>query len=237
MRIRAGAASDIGPVRSNNEDTLLVSDGLWAVADGVGGHRGGDVASAMAIRVLRERFPTSEPSKRSLVAAVQAANRGIFDAAAEDENLLGMGTTLVAVAVVDGGQLAYANVGDSRIYVLEDGALRQVTADHSLVGELVRGGRLTAAEARRHPRRNVVTRSLGFEPQVAVDSDTLAPAAGDRLLLCSDGLSDYVEDDAIEAALVRYDQPDAAAAALVELAIAGETLDNVTVVVLDVADA
>jgi protein phosphatase len=232
--LRWGAATDVGRVRTNNEDALFTSDRLFAVADGMGGHQGGEVASTVALSTLDERF--TEPSTEGLVAAARIANEAVFERAADDPELRGMGTTLVAIApIADSDALAWINVGDSRLYLLRDGALTQISEDHSLVQEAVRAGDLTPEEALVHPQRNIVTRALGIDPEVDVDGDQVDSFAGDRYVLCSDGLYEFVDDDRIAATLRRLDDPTEASSELVRLANEGGGRDNITVVVVDVA--
>lgn len=237
-RLRAGAATDTGRVRSNNEDNLLVSERLFAVADGMGGHSAGEVASQVAIDALRVAF-NGDPTIDGLVDAVRRANDAVLEKADGDPELSGMGTTLTAVALVpgtDGDELVVVNVGDSRTYLLRQGELNQLTEDDSLVGELVRDGRIDRHEARLHPQRNIVTKALGLDGRLEVDPLQLIPVEGERLLLCSDGLSDEVDEDEIVSILRQQSDPQNAARALVELANERGGRDNVTVVVLDVVD-
>lgn len=238
MQLRAGGATHAGQVRTGNEDAQLVADadGLWAVADGMGGHRGGEVASRLAVQALREAYVAGEQSEGGLAEAAAAANAAVVAAGEEDPDLRGMGTTLVAVARTADDEIAYVNVGDSRIYLLRDGELQRLTIDHSLVEELVQEGALTPEEARTHPRRNVVTRAIGMGPVVPVDAATIVPYTGDRFLLCSDGLTSEVEEDRIAATLRRIADPGEAANELVRLANEAGGRDNVTVVVVDVLD-
>ena len=165
--LRAGGATDVGRVRQNNQDCYLVEDNLFVVADGVGGHRGGEVASLTAIEAMRASFNEhEEPTLAELIGAVLQANRAVWEKAQADPQLRGMGTTLTALALVveDGEErLALVNVGDSRAYLLQQGELSQLTEDHSLVEELVREGRLTRQEAEVHPQRSLITRALGLE--------------------------------------------------------------------------
>lgn len=234
--LRVGAASDTGRVRQNNQDTSLVADDrLFAVADGMGGHKGGEVASGMAVAALRANY--LDLSEDGLLEAANAANAAVHDAARDDPELAGMGTTLVAIARTDGPDLAFINVGDSRMYRLRGGELEQLTTDHSLVEELVREGQLAPEDARSHPQRNILTRALGIEASVAIDADTVTPEVGDRFLLCSDGLFNEVEEEKIASILRRYtDDPADAAQELVRLANEGGGRDNITVVIVDVLD-
>jgi protein phosphatase len=236
---RVGAATDTGRVRSNNQDSNLVGTNLYAVADGMGGHQGGEVASAIAVDTLREAV--TEPTVGSLVEGVKLANQAIFERQAGTPELRGMGTTLCAVALVetddDGEEILVVNVGDSRVYRFRDDELTQVTRDHSLVEDLRREGRLTDAEAAVHPHRNVLTRALGIDANVVVDEFHLEPNTGDRFLLCSDGLFNEVPEDRIAATLRRLEPPDDAAHELVRQANENGGRDNITCVVVDVVDA
>ena len=236
MRFSSGARTDVGRGRPENEDSILVDDagGLWAVADGMGGHRAGEVASATAIETLQDAYRGGQP----LDAAVEAANAAVFSKAADDAALRGMGTTLTAVAVEDGHTALLGHVGDSRAYLLRDGAVTQVTDDHSLVEQLVREGRLSPEEAHTHPQRAIITRALGVDAEVEVDTYRVDLKPGDRLLICSDGLTNMLSDDTIGATLRRYADPQQAADTLVDMANQAGGDDNITVVVLDaLADA
>ncbi len=234
LRLVAGSASLVGKVRAANEDSLLVSSDVLVVADGMGGHLAGEVASARAVEILAEA--EGRRSLVELVSAVHLANRRISDSAAEDPALRGMGTTICVVGLVDedGEHLAILNVGDSRVYLLADGKLNQLTEDHSLVETLVREGRITHAEAEVHPQRNVLTRALGVEALVLVDAWLLLPCDGDRLLLCSDGLFNELSVERITEILQDQDDPDVAARRLAAEAEAAGGRDNITTVVVDV---
>ena len=242
--LRHGAASDTGVVRTINQDASLVDEPLFAVADGMGGHAAGEVASQVAIDALRRN---AEATADGLVHAIRVANRAVWEKSAAEPAMRGMGTTLCAIVLVpaaspgaegaDGGDtIVVANVGDSRVYLFHDGELEQITEDHSLVEDLVREGRLTSEEAKTHPQRNVVTRVLGIEEDVEVDSWQIVPYTSDRFVLCSDGLFNEVDEDTIAGVLRRLEDPSAAAAELVRLANAGGGRDNITVVVVDVVD-
>ncbi len=237
MELRAGSATDVGLVRSNNQDELLVAAPLFAVADGMGGPAAGEVAAAIAIRILRETFAAAaEPTPEGLMDAAQVANRSVWDQAEANPEMRGMGTTLVALALVGDGQVAAINIGDSRLYILHDGELRQVTSDHNLVAELVAEGRLSKEEAEFHPRRNVITRALGVDPEVPVDLFLLDAVPGDRFLLCSDGLFRELPDEQIASLLRRLaDRQEAARELVTEAKFRGGS-DNITVVVVDVVD-
>jgi protein phosphatase len=238
IRIEVGSASLVGQVRTDNEDSYLAVEGLAAVADGMGGHRGGEVASADTIEALRSI--EGSRSLDDLVRAVHLANRRISERAERDPELAGMGTTVVVVGLVrrDGlDEVAVLNVGDSRVYLQAAGGMHQLTEDHSLVESLVRDGRISTEEAANHPQKNVLTRALGVEPLVVVDAWLLRPCDGDRLLLCSDGLTNELDDDRIAAILSEGDPPDVAARRLAAEADAAGGRDNVTTVVLDVVDS
>jgi PPM family protein phosphatase len=238
-RLRWGEATDVGRVRQENEDAIFTSPGLFVVADGMGGHRGGEVASGMAAKALQQSFgPKVDPrSTDALVRAVQQANEVVVGAASDDPDLAGMGTTLCAMALVkaDGDErLAIVNVGDSRAYLLKAGELEQITDDHSLVATLERQGRLTRDEAAVHPQRNILTRALGIDARVMVDSWEVRPVVGDRYVICSDGLFNEVDEGKIAATLRRLDDPTEAARELVRLANEGGGRDNISLVIVDV---
>jgi serine/threonine protein phosphatase PrpC len=228
MKIEVGFATDIGRVRERNEDAVLIDPPLYVVADGMGGHRGGQVASRVALETL-ESLTTQ--GRGSLPDHVRGANRAVWDRSVEDERLSGMGTTLTA-AQVDGANALIAHVGDSRAYLLRAGELRQLTDDHTLVARMVKSGEITEAEAEVHPHKNVLTRALGTDEQVDVDEDTIELLDGDRLLLCSDGLTGMVTEDQIQAILENNDQPQQAADRLVKAANRAGGIDNISVVVL-----
>jgi PPM family protein phosphatase len=237
--LRWGAATHPGQVRMNNEDAYAADDGMWVVADGMGGHLAGEVASAYTIDALRSANRVGITSSGDLVDAVQQANDTIRHEAQTNPGRRGMGTTVTALAVMhhpENPQLVVANVGDSRTYLWRDGQLLPVTVDHSYVQELVSGGEITIEEARTHPRRNIVTRALGIEPGVVVDTWTLAAVRGDRYILCSDGLVDEVADDEIAAVVAAESDPQQAAERLVAVANDHGGRDNVTVIVVDVVD-
>jgi serine/threonine protein phosphatase PrpC len=234
--LRAGSATDVGRVREINQDQFLVAPPLFAVADGMGGAAGGEVASGTAIEHLRDAFVAGgEATPENLVEAAQAANRAVWDQAEANPEMRGMGTTLVALAQVADGRVAAINIGDSRLYVQRHGELQQVSSDHNLVSELVAEGRLSKEEAEFHPRRNIITRALGVEPEVPVDQFLLDAGPGDRFLLCSDGLFRELSDGRISSILSRLADPEEAARELVNEAYLLGGNDNITVVVVDVA--
>ena len=223
---RHGALSDIGLHRKTNEDTYVVEPPLYAVCDGMGGANAGEVASGMAEETLAAEIAKGT----SLPKAAAAANAAVYRRAHDNVEQTGMGTTLTAF-VLEGDTARFAHIGDSRAYLLRDGELRQVTDDHSLVGEMMRDGRLTEEEAAVHPHRSILSRALGTEAQARIDeySEDLLP--GDVLLLCSDGLSGPVPADAIKVALTRAD-PQAAAERLILEARKQGGPDNITAVVV-----
>jgi serine/threonine protein phosphatase PrpC len=237
MPLNRGAVTDIGRMRKNNEDRYLSAGRLAAVADGMGGHRAGEVASAIAMEelaALEHAGPWHTPADagEALRVVFLAANRRIRETAAKDSDLDGMGTTLVAL-LEDGDSVHLANVGDSRAYLLRNGELSQVTVDHTLVQELIDEGRLRPEEAERHPQRSIITRALGVESDVEVDLFTYKLLSGDRLLLCTDGLSGVVSEQRIRNVLLRVPDPQRAAEKLVAIANESGGPDNITVVVLD----
>lgn len=225
------ARSDVGCVREHNEDSFIAATPLFVVADGMGGHEAGEVASEIAIRTMLEKAPSS-PDGDALANAVRAANAAIISAAANGVGRPGMGTTMTAAQIFD-DQLIIAQVGDSRAYLLHEGTLQRVTRDHSLVADLVEQGRITEEEARVHPQRSVITRALGSDVTVEPDIYILRVNHGDRLLLCSDGLSSMIEDSSIAAVLRSNDDPQSCCDALIREALAAGGLDNVTCIVVD----
>lgn len=225
------ARSDVGSVREHNEDSYLVKTPLFVVADGMGGHEAGEVASNIAVTTMEAHAPKST-SPEALAAAVIKANEAVLRGAQDGTGKPGMGTTLTAAFVFE-DEATIAQVGDSRAYLLHDGQLQRITRDHSLVADLIEQGRLTEAEARFHPQRSVITRALGSDPHMQPDLYTLHVEEGDRLLLCSDGLCSMISDEDIEEILLDNPAPAHACDALVEEAIIAGGLDNVTVIVID----
>ena len=260
IRLEAAQATDTGRRREKNEDSMLVERGLFAVADGLGGHQGGEVASALAVEVLaaqvraaveartggrrRHRFArrprhSPAPTVEELVDAVDRANEEILAESTSSDELAGMGTTLCALAVVEHEHrqaLAVVNVGDSRVYRCDESGFHQMTEDHTVVQEMVKAGIITREEAEVHTYRHHLSRALGIEPKVVIDDWTLEPVSGHRYLLCSDGLTNEVTDRDIHAILLQFESPEEAADALVNLALQHGGSDNVTVVIVDVAD-
>jgi PPM family protein phosphatase len=234
VRLVIGASTDVGRVRDHNEDGYIIDEGLAlvAVADGMGGHRGGEVASATAL----EAFYASFSADGGLHDAVVAANEAVNERAADDEELRGMGTTLTAGVLGEDGTMIIGHVGDSRAYLLRGGDLSRVTTDHSLVEELMAAGELTAEEAEHDPRRSMITRGIGLDTGVDVDMYPVALEVGDRLVLCSDGLNSMVSEADIKSILIAESDPERAASALVDAANAAGGVDNTTVIVIDVAE-
>ena len=235
MRLDYGAATHVGLHRSENQDRCLARRALFAVADGLGSHRGGGAAAGIATEVLSrvERVESLE----QLIALVGAANRAILEAAKDDPRLFEMSTTLCVLAGIAGRppRLAACNVGDSRLYALDRDRLSQVTVDHTVSENLVRDGVITAAEAATHVDRHTLTRAVGLEPRVHVDGWELAAFGGTRFLLCSDGLTNEVPELEIAGILQSAEDPPAAAVSLVERAVRPRHgRDNVTAVVVDV---
>ncbi|MGZ4617237.1 MAG: PP2C family protein-serine/threonine phosphatase [Frankiaceae bacterium] len=230
LRLRAASRSDVGKVRTHNEDGFLVTSTLCLVADGLGGHAGGEVASSTAIELVGAAF-TADPTFKGLVRGYDVANTAILERPASELHLVGMATTLCALAAVEDG-LLIVNVGDSRAYELVGGELIQVTHDDSVVHQAVLAGRLTAEAARVHPQRNLVTAALGFSREVSARAYHPDPDAT-RMLLCTDGLTEEVSDAQIAEILLAHVDPGAAADALVAAALDAGGSDNVTVVVAD----
>lgn len=239
MLVRWGASSDTGILRVQNEDSYLAQEGIFVVADGMGGHNAGEVASAMAIKMLGEAHAKGIADANQLAKTIEQINNSIFEAAANQTDQHGMGTTLTVLALTPNSSstevsVAVANIGDSRTYLLRGDEFRQVSVDHSYVQDLVSEGLITRDEARTHARRNIVTRALGIEPTVAVDTWTLPLIIGDRYILCSDGLVDEVTDEAIEKCVKQQIEPQKVTDQLIAIANANGGRDNITVIVVDV---
>lgn len=230
--MRVGVKTDQGRVRGSNEDAYGILPDLLAVADGMGGVQAGEVASRMVIDALLV-YPFIDGSPEELASAVKEANRAIHEAAHARAEWQGMGTTITA-ALFSGDRCHVAQVGDSRCYLIRDGAIRRLTNDHSLVGELLRNGTISAQEAMAHPQRNLLTRALGTSDEVEVDLTTVQLLFDDLLVLCTDGLSGVLTDEEILAETLRHAEPQATAEGLVALANARGGPDNVTAVVAHV---
>jgi len=242
MRLSSFAGTDVGLARSGNEDSHLRGRTVFAVADGLGGHQGGEVASAMAVEPLAaldgRAFADADEAAEALTAAIRAANQAILQRGRSDPELWGMGTTVTAAAVAHDRVLQLAHVGDSRAYLLRKGApLRQLTTDHTVVAEAVERGLLTRQQAASHPQRGVVTRAVGLDPDVLVDlPEPLELEPGDQVLLCSDGLTEVVDDEQIAGVLAEQVDGGDACGTLIAAANRAGGPDNVTVVLLRVAD-
>jgi protein phosphatase len=240
MRLSSFAGSDVGRARSGYEDSYFCGRTVFAVADGLGGHQGGEVASAAAVAPLAaldgRELATPAEAAEALAAAIQEANSAILDRAAGDPSLWGMGTTMTAAAVTADGHLQLAHVGDSRAYLLRDGALEQLTTDHTVVAELVRRGRLTPELAAIHPERSILTRAVGLDARIPVDTpDPLDLRPGDQCLLCSDGLTEAVPDPTIAELLSTDEDGNAACRSLIDAANEAGGPDNITVVLVRVS--
>ena len=231
-RIRFGSATHVGCVRDHNEDSLLASAPLFAVADGMGGHEGGEIASEIAIQMLRQHAPRT-PDAQALGSVIEDANLEIIKAAQDGRGREGMGTTMTA-AILKDTRLVIGQVGDSRAYLLSQGTLHQLTRDHSLMADMIDLGQITPEEARFHPNRSVITRALGSSLYTQPDLYELNVQDDDRLLLCSDGLSSVVEQSVIERTLSRYDDPQICADQLIQAAIDAGGPDNITAIVVDI---
>jgi protein phosphatase len=238
MKLKWGASTDVGMVRQQNEDSYLAEENLYVVADGMGGHNAGEVASALAVTTLKAGARTGIDSVERFRELVQQANTAIYTASLDDSTQSGMGTTLTALSIVAGEEprVLVANVGDARTYLWRNGALTRLSVDHSYVQELVNEGIITPEEARVHPRRNIVTRALGIDRSVVVDVFSHLVRTGDRIVLCSDGLVDEVSDADIAVVLGQHSDPQDTAEALVMVANTAGGRDNTTVIVVDVLD-
>ena len=235
-----GASTHVGQVRDGNEDNFVTIEGLYFVADGMGGHSAGEVASEIAVRILQEVYtdPKVRVSSPGLLAdAISTANTAIYMEAMHDTSKTGMGTTLTGLAVTNApdNQIVVANVGDSRTYLWRHGELRQITKDHSHVQTLVDRGAITRAEARVHFQRNIVLRAMGIESWVDIDTFPMIVEDGDRFIMCSDGLVDEADDDEIETEIRLSTSVQDLANRLVDLANRNGGRDNITVVVVDFA--
>ncbi len=226
------AVTDIGRVRTHNEDAVLAQPPLFVVADGLGGHEAGEVASSIAVETVRDHAPRRAEGP-ALARAVKAANRAVIRAAKEGVGRTGMGTTITA-AMVDAGHIVIAQVGDSRAYLMHNGTLERLTEDHSMMADLIKRGQITEAESRVHPNRSVITRALGTDTNMSADSYEYDAETGDRLLLCSDGLTSMLEDPQIAEILGGYRDPTLTAHALIAAAVEAGGHDNVSVIVVDI---
>ena len=238
--VAVGASTDVGRVRALNEDAFLNGDRVWVVADGMGGHAAGDVASRLAVESLRELDGLDELRPALVNAAVARANAAVVRHGMVHVEARGLGTTVTGLAEVTVGGVAHwavFNVGDSRVYRYAGGELHRATVDHSEVEELLAAGLIEPAEAREHPARHIITRSVGMRPAPAVDPWVLPQTPGERFLLCSDGLTSELDDDQIAAVLAAHPDAGEAAEALIAAVLATPARDNVTVLVVDVRSA
>lgn len=233
---RSAVVTDTGRRRRRNEDSYVCEPPLFAVADGMGGAQAGEVASRLAAAVLEEANG-DELREERIVELIQEANRRVFQRSSEDPAASGMGTTMTVAVTGPDGNVSIGHVGDSRAYRIREGGLEQLTKDHSLVGELMRSGKLSPEEAEGHPQRSVITRAVGTEPDVDVDTFSVDTEPGDVFLLCSDGLTDMVSDDTIQTVIAAGDGDlERAARKLVEAANSSGGEDNITVLVFEIVD-
>jgi len=233
LRFIVHGKTDKGLVRKENEDAFCIEKdlGLLAIADGMGGHASGEVASKMAIEILKDSLKKEgQPLPDRLNSGVKLANRTIYEASRSQSQLNGMGTTLTALQL-DGNRLSIAHVGDSRAYLIRGGVIEQITDDHTIVSEQVAGGMMTREEAARSDMRNILSRALGIASEVDVDVEEFTVSEGDQLVLCSDGLSELISEDEILSEVQSTKRPDLACNELVNLANQRGGEDNVTVIV------
>ena len=232
---RVGAVTDPGRTRRHNEDAYVIDPPLFAIADGMGGAQAGEVASRLATAALKEAGASGGGEQR-IADLIQEANRRVYDRSSSDPNTSGMGTT-ITVALVEEDRVSFGHVGDSRAYLIRNARMEQLTEDHSLVNELLKTGKLSREEAETHPQRSVITRALGTDPDVDVDTFSVQAETGDLFLLCSDGLTDMVPEDSILEVVERHREDiDGALRALVKAANRGGGQDNITVVAFEIAD-
>jgi serine/threonine protein phosphatase PrpC len=232
---RVGAVTDPGRTRRHNEDAYVIEPPLFAIADGMGGAQAGEVASRLATAALKEAGANGGGERR-ISDLIQEANRRVYDRSSSDPNTSGMGTT-ITVALVEDDHVSFGHVGDSRAYLIRDAQMEQLTEDHSLVNELLKTGKLSREEAETHPQRSVITRALGTDPDVDVDTFSVRAENGDLFLLCSDGLTDMVSEQSILDVVERNrGDIDGALRALVKAANRGGGQDNITVVAFEIAE-
>ena len=224
-----------GLVRSSNQDSLLVDQGVYGVADGMGGHKGGETASRVAVQVIKNALRGKKPNIRALEVGAEAANRRVFDMARHDSSLNGMGTTLTFLWEAE-TEVLFCHVGDSRAYLLRGGKLKQISDDHSLVAELLRNNMISPEAARTHPYRNVITRAVGVDPVVQADVFAHDKQEGDLWLICSDGLTNMVPDETIESVLKDAENEESAADELLALALEKGGTDNITFVLCRITE-
>jgi serine/threonine protein phosphatase PrpC len=233
--IQLGHGTDTGKKRRRNEDDYVVEPPLFAIADGMGGAQAGELASSLAAGAVRSGESAGSGESR-VVDLIQEANRRVYQRSSQDAAVSGMGTTMT-VALVEDDTVVLGHVGDSRAYLIRDGKLEQLTEDHSLVAELVRSGKLSPEEAETHPQRSVITRALGTDPDVDVDTFSIPTRTGDLFMLCSDGLTSMVEDETILETVEKHrDNLQTAAKALIRAANKGGGEDNITVVFFEIGE-
>jgi protein phosphatase len=231
-----GYGTDTGRKRRRNEDAYVVEPPLFAIADGMGGAQAGELASSLAAGAVREDEAAAGSGERRVAELIQEANRRVYERSSQDAAASGMGTTMT-VAFVGEANVAFGHVGDSRAYLIRDGKLEQLTEDHSLVAELVRSGKLSPEDAETHPQRSVITRALGTDPDVDVDTFSIETTPGDLFMLCSDGLTSMVEDDVILRTIEKNrDNLQTSAKALIRTANKGGGEDNITVVFFEIGE-
>jgi protein phosphatase len=229
-------ASDTGRKRRRNEDSYVLAPPIFAVADGMGGAQAGEIASKLAAAALEDTDPGAKSGAERVTSLIQEANRRVHERAIADPATSGMGTTMT-VALVEGTKVTFGHVGDSRAYRFRDGAIEQITEDHSLVNELLKSGKLSPEEADSHPQRSVITRAVGTDPDVDVDAFTIDADVGDVFLICSDGLTDMVGDEDIRSVLEKFHNDlDRATKSLVSAANRGGGEDNITVVAFEISE-
>jgi protein phosphatase len=229
-------ASDTGRKRRRNEDSYVLAPPIFAVADGMGGAQAGEIASKLAAAALEDTDPGAKSGAERVTSLIQEANRRVHERAIADPATSGMGTTMT-VALVEGTKVTFGHVGDSRAYRFRDGAIEQITEDHSLVNELLKSGKLSPEEADSHPQRSVITRAVGTDPDVDVDAFTIDADVGDVFLICSDGLTDMVGDEDIRSVLEKFHNDlDRATKSLVSAANRGGGEDNITVVAVEISE-
>jgi PPM family protein phosphatase len=234
--VQIGHGTDTGKKRRRNEDDYVVEPPLFAIADGMGGAQAGELASSLAAGAVRGGEGVAGSGERYVAELIQEANRRVYQRSSQDAAASGMGTTMT-VAFVDDGTVAFGHVGDSRAYLIREGRLEQLTEDHSLVAELVRSGKLSPEEAETHPQRSVITRALGTDPDVDVDTFSIETLAGDLFMLCSDGLTSMVEDEVILQTVEKNrGNLQTAANALIRAANKGGGEDNITVVFFEIGE-
>jgi PPM family protein phosphatase len=234
--VQLGHGTDTGKKRRRNEDEYVVEPPLFAIADGMGGAQAGELASSLAAGAVRGGEEVAGSGERHVTELIQEANRRVYQRSSQDAAVSGMGTTMT-VALVEDGTVSFGHVGDSRAYLIRDGKLEQLTEDHSLVAELVRSGKLSPEEAETHPQRSVITRALGTDPDVDVDTFSIETEPGDLFMLCSDGLTSMVEDEVILQTIEKNrGDLQAAAKALIRAANKGGGEDNITVVFFEIGD-